>query len=110
MRKQCEAMPNDDVVSVDMPSAMGKVAKNMTNRAWRPGDPDGSEPFALPGGNAMPIDVVRGKARMVTTQGYLLTPETDDGKPKTVKPRPDRQNRPKRDVQIVKKKVFVLQK
>jgi hypothetical protein len=110
MRKQCEAMPKDDVVSVDMPSAMGKVAKNMTSRAWRPGDPDGSEPFALPGGNAMPMDTVRGKAKMVTTQGYLLTPETDDDKPRFVKPRPDRQNRPKRDVQIVKKKVFVLQK
>jgi hypothetical protein len=77
---------------VDMPSAMGKVAKNMTSRAWRPGDPDGSEPFALP------------SWQEAADRANLLTA------PKTVKPRPDRQNRPKRDVQIVKKKVFVLQK
>jgi len=41
----------------------------------------------------------------VVSQGYLLRPETDDGKPKTVKPRPDRQNRPNREVVIVHKTV-----
>jgi len=86
-RKQCEAMPKDTIVSVDMPSAMGKVAKNMVKRAWRPGDPDGSEPFALP------------SWQEATERADLLTA------PKTVKPRPDRQNRPKREVVIVHKTV-----
>jgi hypothetical protein len=89
MRKQCDAMPKDTIVSVDMPSAMGKVAKNMIERAWRPGD---SESFALPSWQE-----AAERADMLTA-------------PKIVKPRPDRQNRPKRDVQIVKKKVFVLHK
>jgi len=87
MRKQCEAMPKDTIVSVDMPSAMGKVAKNMTKRAWRPGDPDGSEPYALP------------SWQEAVERADLLTA------PKTVKPRPDRQNRPKREVVIVHKTV-----
>jgi hypothetical protein len=106
-RKQCEAMPKDTIVSVDIPSAMGKVAKNMTNRAWRPGDPDGSEPFALPGGNAMPIQKTRGKASWTESPGYVQAAERADllTAPKTVKPRPDRQNRPKREVVIVHKTV-----
>lgn len=103
-RKQCAAMPKDDVISADAPM------RNGIQKFTRELRLDGGEKFSLPGGNAMPIDVVRGKAKMVTTQGYLLTPATEDDKPKTVKPRPDRQNRPKREVQIIRKKVFVLQK
>ena len=116
-RKQCEAMPKDTIVSVDMPSAMGKVAKNMIKRAWRPGDPDGSEPYALPGGNAMPIQKTRGKAIWTESPGYVYAAERADVV--ATKPaRPPRGNRPKPawkdasevDFKVVRIKSFVLKK
>ncbi|MCA2590230.1 MAG: hypothetical protein IM509_05620 [Microcystis sp. M31BS1] len=91
-------LPKDDVLSDDGPM------RNSIQKFTRELRLDGGQKFSLPGGNAMPIDIVRGKAKMVTTQGYLLTPATDDDKPRFVKPRPDRQNRPKRDVVIERKR------
>ena len=95
-RKHCEAMPRDVIASHHCPSAHPKIAKKSDcrylTRAWRSGDPDGSEPYALP------------SWQQATERADLLIA------PKTVKPRPDRQNRPKREVQIVKKRIFVLQK
>lgn len=116
-RKQSAALPKDVVTSHNCPTSNPKVAKNMISRAWRPGNPDGSEPYALPGGNGMPARKTRGKAAWIETPGYMFAterPATETAKPT----RPARSNRPKPawkdaseiDFKVVKKKVFVLQK
>jgi hypothetical protein len=120
MRKQCDAMPKDDVVSVDMPSAMGKVAKNMLKRAWRPGDPDGSESYELPGGNGMPIQRTRGKAIWTESPGYAHAKSNAERVDvvATKPARPPRGNRPKPawkdasevDFKVVRIRSFVLKK
>ena len=116
-RKQCEAMPKDVITSHNCPTSNPKVAKNMISRAWRPGDPDGSEPYALPGGNGMPVRKTIGKAAWTETPGYVFA--TERPALETAKPaRPARSNRPKPawkdaseiDFKVVRKRVFVLQK
>jgi len=96
-RKQCEAMPKDTIVSVDMPSAMGKVAKNMTNRAWRPGDPDGSEPFALPSWQQ-----ATERADVVATKPARP--------PRGNRPRPASKDASEVDFKVVRIRSFVLKK
>jgi hypothetical protein len=97
MRKQCDAMPKDAIVSVDMPSAMGKVVKNMTKRAWRPGDPDGSEPYALPSWQeaAERVEVVATKPARP---------------PRGNRPRPAWKDASEVDFKVVRIKSFVLKK
>jgi hypothetical protein len=120
-RKQCDAMPKDVITSHHCPSAHPKIAKKSDCRyltgAWRSGDPDGSEPYALPGGNGMPVRKTIGKAVWTETPGYLFAAERPALE--TTKPaRPARSNRPKPawkdaseiDFKVVRKKVFVLQK
>lgn len=85
-RKQCAALPKDDVISDDAPM------RNSIQKFTRELRLDGGEKFSLP------------NWQQATERADLLIA------PKTVKPRPDRQNRPKREVQIVKKRIFVLQK
>ena len=114
-------LPKDVITSHHCPSAHPKVAKKSDcrylTRAWRPGDPDGSEPYALSGGNGMPVRKTIGKAVWTETPGYLFAAERPALE--TAKPaRPARSNRPKPawkdaseiDFKVVKKKVFVLQK
>ncbi len=80
-RKQCEAMPKDDIVSSDVPM------RNGIQKFTRELRLDGGDKFSLP------------SWQEATERADLLTA------PKTVKPRPDRQNRPKREVVIVHKTV-----
>jgi hypothetical protein len=105
-RKQCEAMPKDDVVSSDVPM------RNSIQKFTRELRLDGGDKFSLPGGKAIPIQRTRGKAIWTESPGYVQAVERADLliAPKTVKPRPDRQNRPKREVLIVHKSVKVKNK
>ncbi len=123
MRKQCEAMPKDDIVSHHCPSAHPKLAKKADclylQKAWRPGDPDGSEPFALPGGKAMPIQRTRGKAIWTESPGYVHVKAAERLEVVATKPaRPPRGNRPRPswkdasevDFKVVRIRSFVLKK
>ena len=110
-------LPKDVITSHNCPTSNPKVARNMISRAWRPGDPDGSEPYALPGGNGMPVRKTRGKAVWTETPGYMFATERP-ALGATKPARPARSNRPKPawkdaseiDFKVVRKRVFVLQK
>jgi hypothetical protein len=112
-RKQCEAMPKDDVVSSDVPM------RNGIQKFTRELRLDGGEKFALPGGNAMPIQRTRGKAIWTESPGYVQAKAAERVDVVATKPaRPPRKNRPRPawkdasevDFKVVRIRSFVLKK
>jgi hypothetical protein len=106
-------MPKDDVVSSDVPM------RNGIQKFTRELRLDGGEKFALPGGNAMPIQRTRGKAIWTESPGYVQAKAAERVDVVATKPaRPPRKNRPRPawkdasevDFKVVRIRSFVLKK
>jgi len=112
-RKQCEAMPKDDVVSSDVPM------RNGIQKFTRELKLDGGDKFSLPGGKAIPIQRTRGKAIWTESPGYVHAKAAERVEAVATKPaRPSRGNRPRPiwkdaseiDFKVVRIRSFVLKK